>query len=388
MTRALAPLLACLLLASLPSGPALAADDPPFSAEAFATVSWGDADTDRVEVVVNGVPASGFSLTGESSGPGLSVGGTWYACGVEDDGAAPRALLPLLSRTSFAAATASLSSDRRRSDGTATGQAVKVTSSLSGDGSVTGVSAGGGWYLGRATALLLGLGYGRERRTDGTRLEESPSVRSEVGRVERRRADGRLAAGALRWLGEDLLVTAEGEWTFSDARRSDEVLFSAGSGTFSQETEADGDGWGVRLGARALLLGRRLVLDASGRYGESREDGRVLAPEERPYSETRTIAREASLGATWYPSRVVGLGLSAGYRSESLAAGLQSLLRAGSVDRVPVGLSVTWFPAPRAFLALAAEATFTEGTYPPDAATYERYEGRALRFALSGGLRF
>ena len=388
MKRRVTVLLSGALLLAAAAGTALAGEDPAFTTEAFATLSYTASDTDRVEVVVGGVPAPGYSLTGTASGPGMTVGATWYACGVADDGVSPRALLPLLSRRSFAGASAGLTSERRDSEGTATGQLVRITSTSTGDGSLLDVSAGGGWYAGRSTALLLGAGYGRGRRTDATQLLESPSGKSQIGRLARRESAARVTAGALRWLGDDLLVTAEGEWARTDASRTDDLLASTGSGAFSQETETLEEGWGARLGGRALLLDRRLVVDLSGRYAESREDGRLVAPESRPYSDTRLFSRELSLGAVWYATRDLGLGLSAGYGTESLATGLDSLRRAGSVRRFPVAVTASWFASERAALTLSVGETLTRATYPPEGPTYERYEGWRTRVELSGSLRF
>ena len=375
-----------LLPLVLAAGP-LAAQAPPFSTELTVGFSSAASATDRPLVVLDGAESAAYDYTADGSLQGASVAATRWFAPVADDGKTPFALLPYVARASSAAAAFVLSGTRRESLGRFSGQASALEVSFAGDGSAREATASGEWFLSRGVVLRGGFAYASDRETAASTSIESPSGRADVSTTASRGTGTSGALGVAVRLG-DHEVSVSGRYGASDRTREDASAFTGGGAPFFATLETDVIVREAAVGARLLLLGRRLVVDARARYGSESSSSDLSTVPSGPYSRGSAIGRAASVATTWYAGRETGLTLGYGYATRDATSGAAGRERPSSAETERTfRAAVQWFASPRAAVFLSGERLETVSIAPPGSATFQRFETVTGRVVLGASLR-
>ena len=377
------------LCAALAAAAPAAAQIATYENELSLIGSYEGGKTDEPLVIVGGTPASGFVFRGDEIERALAVSGTHLLRPAPDDGTTPFALLAFVARVPFVRADASLAARSADSAGTSSGQQVSITSRLTGDAATRAAGLSGEWFLGSATSARGGVSGTWVRETDSTVQTESPSGRADLANQAARSSAGRLTLGAARRLagacGLEAEVALDGAYGWRSFRRDDALLFPGGE-LRSFRYDLGSRTRSLELSAKALLLGRRLLLEARGSYLSA--SGALTQDETTKIDRTRAIARTFSGAATFFPARALGVTAGFAYETETNAAGLVSTDRTAAARTVSWSAGVRFFATPR----LSAAAAFTRSAgvtlVPPEGPTFQRLEATTNRLELSGSIRF
>jgi hypothetical protein len=384
-------LLAALLLA-LPASAQLAT----YQDEVLASGAYEGAATDEPLVVVSGAAAPGFVFRGDEIERSLGVSAVHLLRPAVDDGATPLALLPFVARVSSLAADVSLAARSDDSSGASTGQQVSVTSRLTGDRSTRTAGLSGEWFVERATSVRGGVSGAWRRETDSTSQLESPSGHSDLANVASRTSAGTVTFGAARRFGRgatgpallrglEAELAIDGSYGWRTFRRDDEILFSEAGGSRRFSYELGSRARSLALSARALLLERRLLLEAEASYLTT---GGALTQDGQKIDRSFAIVRSLSASATWFPCRRLGVTAGASYATETDTGGLVSELPTGFDKEVSWRVAARLFATERASFAAGFARTSGVQLVPPDAPTFQRLETTTNRVDATASVRF
>jgi len=397
--RAAEAALAALPLATLFAiGPAHA-QTASYQNEVTAGVTYEGGRTNEPLVVVNGSPIGGFVFRGDEIERALAFSGTHLFRPAADDGTTPLALLAFVARVSSLRLDASLAARSDDSTGTSAGQQVSITSSLTGDRSTRAAGLSGEWFFSRATSARAGLSGTWQRETDATRQLESPSGRGDLATLATRISSGRATLGIARRFGSgeaasgssallrglEAEVALDGAYGWRTFTRHDDILFSEG-GFRTIAYDLPSSTRALALSARALGLGRRLLVEAKGAYSSAH--GALTQDERTKIDRSTATQRSLSGSATYYATRCVGLTAGATYQTETDTGGLVSEQRTQTIKTVSWLLGARVFVTPKA----SVSATFTRAEkttlFPPQGVTFQRLEETTSRVELAGAIRF
>ena len=386
-----------LLALALASSAALAQDGG-FATDVSAIASYQGGSTEEPLVVISGAPAAGFVYRADEIERALALSATRWFPGVADDGATPYALLPFVARASSLRVDVSLASRSDDSSGTSTGQQVSVTSGFTGDRTTRGAGLSGEWFFERATSARAGVSGTWTRETDATNQLESPSGRGDLAGIGTRTSAGRVTFGLSRRFGSgpdagggglfrglEAEVGVDGSYAWRLQTQHEELLFSEG-GFRTFDDELGSRTRALAVSGRALLLSRRLLVEAKGSYTSA--GGALTQVPGQKLDHSTAVVRALSGTATVHPARSLSLGAGVAYSTETDAGGLVSLQRTQAIKTLEWLVSARWFVTPRASLAAAFTRSETTTLLPPQGATFQRFEETTNRVELQGSIRF
>lgn len=380
------PVAARLVLALALLAPPLGAEEP-FATELSVGFGYEGSDTDRPLVVLDGTPSASYDYAADARAHAVDVSATRWLRPVPDDGRTPLGLLPYVARVSSLSARFALTGASRDSLGRFVGQQSSLEVSFSADGTLREADLGAEWFLSRTVALRAGLDSGTERETAASTSVESPSGRADVSTSGTRVSSTAGALGVAVRLGEHE-VSLSGRYGEGELTRDDRSAFTGGADPFFSTLGTDSVVREATLAARLLLLDRRLVVDAAGRYGLATSSSDLSTALSGPWAQGRAIARALSAGATWYPSRVLGLTAGFAWATRDASSGPEGRLRPTSAETSRTfRAGVEWHASPRVAVAITGERIGTETVSPPGAATYQRFEETAGRVVLGARVR-
>lgn len=372
-----------LLLAASAAGA-----EPPFRTELSVGFTRDAIATDRPLVVLDGTPAAGYDYSADEGTRRLEVAATRWLGAVPDDGTTPLSLLPYVARVSSASARVAVAGASRDSFGRASGQLATYEVWYAGDGSLREAELSGEWFVGRGLALRGGLAHGRERETAASTSLESPSGRADVGTATTRAKVTSGTLGAALRLGEHE-VSFSGTYGASDRSREDATVFTGGSLPLFSRLTTDGVTRRGRVGARLLLLGRRLAVDLSGEYALATSSSDLDTTLSGPYAKGRTIGRRAALEATWHPTRRLAVGGGLAYETRDASSGSARALRPSSEETTrTIGFAARWYATDRVAVSFGASRSESESVSPPGGTTYQRFDETATALRLGAAVRF
>lgn len=375
--------LALLLLA----GP-LVADEPPVSTELWIGFGYEGSATERPVVVLGGTPSSAYEYSADERAHTVDVAATRWFAPVGDDGRAPLALLPYLTRSSSVSARFALTGASRDSFGAFSGQEQSLEVRFAGDGSLREADLSAEWFIGRDLAVHGTFEYGSERETAASTSVERPSGRADVSTSGARSSAATGSLGIALRLG-DHEVSATGSYGETDLTREDASAFTGSTQPYFSSLTSEGIVRRGSLGTRLLFLGRRLAIDASGSYALTTSSSDLAASFSGPFAQARGIAREAAVEATWFATRRLGVSAGFGYGTKDVSSGSPGRLRPSRSETARTFSSrVRWFASERVSAVLSASRTESEEIAPPDSTTYQRFEETVDRVTLGAALRF
>lgn len=376
-------LFALLLLA----GP-LVADEPPVSTELRIGFGYEGSAAERPVVVLDGTPSTAYAYSADERAHTLDVGATRWFSPIPDDGRAPLALLPYLARSSSATARFALTGADRASFGAFSGQEQSLEVRLEGDRTLREADLSAEWFVGRRFAVRGAFEYGNGRETAASTSVERPSGRADVSTSGVRASGATGSLGIALRLGEHE-VSVTGSYGESDQTRDDASAFTGSAQPFFSTLTSEGIVRRGSLGARLLVLGRHLAVDTSGSYALTTSSSDLAASLSGPFVQSRVIAREAAVEATWFATRRLGVSAGFGYGTRDVSAGSPGRLRPSRSETARTFSSrVRWFASERAWAVVSASRTQSEEIEPPDSTTYQRFEVTVDRVTLGVGLRF
>lgn len=377
-----------ILLTLLLLGRSLGAAEPPFATELSIGFGYEGSATDRPVVVLDGTPSSAYEYSADGRAHTVDVAATRWFAPVGDDGRTPLALLPYVARSSSATARFALTGTNRDSFGSFSGQESSLEVRFAGDGSARKADLSAEWFFGRNLAARGSFEYGNERETAASTGVERPSGRADVSTAGTRSSVATGSLGLALRLGEHE-VSATGSYGETDLTREDASAFTGSAQPFFSTLTSEGSVWRARLGARLLLLDRRLAVDASGRYAETTSSSDVTTSLSSPYAEGRVIARDVAVEATWFATRRLGVSAGLSYGTRSVASGSPGRLRpVRSETGGAFSARVRWFASERISISLSAARAETEEITPPDSSTWQRFDETADSVLLGAALRF
>lgn len=376
-----------LLALALSLTAATAGAQLPFSTELSIGFGYEGSETDRPLVVLDGTPSAAYAYSADGRAHFVEVAATRWLCDVPDDGRTPFALLPFVSRASRVSARFALAGASRDSLGSFSGQASSLEVSFSADGSVRDGALAAEWFLGSRFAVRGGLEYARERETGASVSRERPSGRADVSTSGTRGSSAAGSLGLALRLGEHE-VSVVGSYGETDRTRDDASAFTGSAQPFFSSLTTDGTARSGTLAARLLFLDRRLALDLSGTCREATSSSTLDTAVSGPFSTGRATGRDASVEATWYATRRLGLTAGFAYATSDVSSGAPGRVRPSSESttrafRVRAG----WFASERVSLVVSGERVEVETVSPPASATYQRFEQTAARVVLGANVR-
>ncbi len=377
----------CLLALLLLAGP-LVADEPPVSMELWIGFGYEGSATERPVVVLDGSPSSAYAYSAGERAHTVDVGATRWFAPIAGDDRAPLALLPYLARSSSVSARFALTGASRDSFGSFSGQEQSLEVRLGGDGTLREADFSAEWFVARSLAVRGGFEYGNERETVASTSVERPSGRADVSTSGVRASGATGSLGFAFRLGEHE-VSATGSYGESDQTRDDASAFTGSAQPFFSTFTSEGIVRRGTLGTRLVFLDRRLAVDASGSYSLTTSSSDLAASFSGPFVQTKGIARDTAVEATWFATRRLGVSAGLGYGTRDVSSGSAARLRPSRSETVRTFSSrVRWFASERIWAVLSASRTESEEIAPPDSTTYQRFEETVDRVTLGAGLRF
>ncbi len=376
-----------LLVLLLLAGP-LVADEPPFSTELRIGFGYEGSSAERPVVVLDGAPSTAYEYSADGRAHTVEIAATRWFSPVPDDGWTPLALLPYVSLASSLSARYALSGASRDSLGSLSGQGTSLEVSLAGDGTLRDGGLAAEWFLGRDLAVRGGLAYGNVRETAASTSVERPSGRADVSTSATRGSSVTGSVGVALRLGEHE-VRVDGLYGETDRTRDDASAFTGSAQPFFSSLSTDGITRTGTVAARLLFLERRLAVDASGHYAYTTSSSDLESASPGPFSKGSAIGRFASVEATWYATRRVGLSAGFAYSTSDASSGAPGRVRPSSDATTRVlALRAGWFASDGISVALSGEWVETDTVAPPGSTTYQRFEESTGRVKLGAGLRF
>jgi hypothetical protein len=382
------PVRARVLLVLLFLGRSLGAAEPPFATEVSIGFGYEGSSTERPVVVLDGTPTSAYEYSADGRAHTVDVAATRWFAPIGDDGRTPLTLLPYVARSSSVTARFALTGASRDSVGSFTGQESSLEVRLAGDGSLRESGLSAEWYFGKSIAVRGGFEYGNERETAASTSVERPSGRADVSTAGTHSSGATGSLGLALRLGEHE-VSATGSYGESDQTREDVSAFTGSAQPFFSTLTSEGIVRRATLGARLLVLDRRLAVDASGSYALTTSSSDLATALSGPFDQGRAIAREGAIAATWFATRQLGLSAGFGFGTRDLSSGSAGRLRPSRSETARTfSASVRWFASERVSAALSTSRTEGDETSPPDSSTYQRFEETVDRVTLGASLRF
>ncbi len=377
-------LLALVLL--LPAVPA--AGEPPFATELSLGFGYEGSGTDRPLVVLDGTPSAAYEYSADGRAHTVEIAATRWLSPVADDGRTPLALLPFVSRASSLSARFALTGASRDSLGSFAGQASSLEVSFAGDGTIRDGGLAAEWFLGRSLSLRGGLDYVNERETAASISVERPSGRADVSTSGTRGSSATGTLGVAVRLGEHE-VSATGRYGESDRTRDDASAFTGSAQPFFSTLTTDGIARSGTIAARFLFLERRLVVNASGTWVRSTSSSDLETAISGPFSKGTADGRHATLEATWFATRRLGLSTGFSYATSDVDSGSPGRERPSSEGTTRAfGARAVWFASARVSVSLSGERVETDTVVPPGSSTYQRFEETTARAVLGAAVRF
>jgi hypothetical protein len=365
----------------------LAAQEPPFSTEVAIGFGYEGSATERPRVVLDGLPSDAYAYSADGRAYAVDVAATRWLGPVADDGKTPFALLPYVARASSVSARFALAATDRDSLGRFEGREASLEASFSGDGSVRDAGLSAEWFLGRSVSVRGGFDSRVERETAASTSIESPSGRADVSTSGTRGSSASGSLGVALRLGEHE-VSVLGRYGEADRTRDDASAFTGGAQPFLSTIETEGIVREAAVAARLLLLDRRLSVDAAGRYASESSSSDLSSAISGPFSKAGATGRRATVEATWWATRGLGLSLGSGVETREVSSGAPGRERPSSEATAwTLRASVRWFASPRVRVVLSGERVETETVAPPGSTTYQEFEETTGRVVLGAALR-